>query len=85
MEDILNVTSKVDSKTKANKHKYQEPLLYANEYFFKDEENLKKFLEIQKRSKMIRRKLMEMKQLNLIKKNKVNKNKVQEAKSFFYK
>ena len=40
MEDILNVTSKADPKTRTNKHKYQEPLLYANEYFFKDEENL---------------------------------------------
>ncbi len=41
MEDILNVTSRAQVKPKEDKKKFQEPILYANEYYFKDEENFK--------------------------------------------
>lgn len=81
----MSKTSIPKDKSFKVQSKFQEPLLYANEYHFQDEENFKKFQEIQKRSKVIRRKLIEMKVHNQIHQKIKHKNRIQEVKDFFYK
>ncbi len=66
MEEILSKTQKSEQSKK--KSKVLEPLLYANEYFFKNEKSSKEFMDIQKWSKVIRRKQVEIENSKILKK-----------------